>query len=269
MTKILLEAKQLNKDFPIRGNMLAREKMIIAVDHVDIVVEYDESVGIVGESGSGKSTLARLLMQMVKPTSGEIFLDGQMIRDGRLPSGESVYSKMQMVFQEPFASISPRMKIGEFLTSTLYNHKKANKRDAREKAAEYLNMVDLSEDFLDRFPHQLSGGQLQRVMIARAISAEPKLILFDEATSALDASVQMQVLELLMELKRKLGLTYVFIGHDLAMVRSVTNRILVMHQGKIVERLSSDTLMTEAQNPYTKKLLDSASFDEEKFFTEA
>ncbi len=225
------------------------------------MVKYKDSIGIVGESGSGKSTLAKMLMQLEKVSSGEIFLEGKDITNTSQKDQLEVYKKMQMVFQEPFASISPRMNIYDFLSSTMLYHQKANSANVKEEVARYLDLVRLSTDLLYRFPHQLSGGQLQRVMIARAISVKPKLIIFDEATSALDVSVQAQILELLMELKEKLGLTYLFISHDLAMVRSVTNQVVVMHHGKVVEKLESKSLLQDAKEEYTKLLLDSLKFE--------
>ncbi len=261
MDRVLLEAKQVSKNFFQKEKGLRKKKVFVAVDKVDFMVKYKDSIGIVGESGSGKSTLAKMLMQLEKVSSGEIFLEGKDITNTSQKDQLEVYKKMQMVFQEPFASISPRMNIYDFLSSTMLYHQKANSANVKEEVARYLDLVRLSTDLLYRFPHQLSGGQLQRVMIARAISVKPKLIIFDEATSALDVSVQAQILELLMELKEKLGLTYLFISHDLAMVRSVTNQVVVMHHGKVVEKLESKSLLQDAKEEYTKLLLDSLKFE--------
>ncbi len=261
MDRVLLEAKQVSKNFFQKEKGLRKKKVFVAVDKVDLMVKYKDSIGIVGESGSGKSTLAKMLMQLEKVSSGEIFLEGKGITNTSQKDQLEVYKKMQMVFQEPFASISPRMNIYDFLSSTMLYHQKANSANVKEEVARYLDLVRLSTDLLYRFPHQLSGGQLQRVMIARAISVKPKLIIFDEATSALDVSVQAQILELLMELKEKLGLTYLFISHDLAMVRSVTNQVVVMHHGKVVEKLESKSLLQDAKEEYTKLLLDSLKFE--------
>ncbi len=261
MDRVLLEAKQVSKNFFQKEKGLRKKKVFVAVDKVDLMVKYKDSIGIVGESGSGKSTLAKMLMQLEKVSSGEIFLEGKDITNTSQKNQLEVYKKMQMVFQEPFASISPRMNIYDFLSSTMLYHQKANSANVKEEVARYLDLVRLSTDLLYRFPHQLSGGQLQRVMIARAISVKPKLIIFDEATSALDVSVQAQILELLMELKEKLGLTYLFISHDLAMVRSVTNQVVVMHHGKVVEKLESKSLLQDAKEEYTKLLLDSLKFE--------
>lgn len=261
MDRVLLKAKQVSKNFFQKEKGLRKKKVFVAVDKVDLMVKYKDSIGIVGESGSGKSTLAKMLMQLEKVSSGEIFLEGKDITNTSQKDQLEVYKKMQMVFQEPFASISPRMNIYDFLSSTMLYHQKANSANVKEEVARYLDLVRLSTDLLYRFPHQLSGGQLQRVMIARAISVKPKLIIFDEATSALDVSVQAQILELLMELKEKLGLTYLFISHDLAMVRSVTNQVVVMHHGKVVEKLESKSLLQDAKEEYTKLLLDSLKFE--------
>jgi len=230
---------------------------IPAVLDVSLDVEKGECVGIVGESGCGKSTIARMVTRITDISEGEIWLEGEDI--SRIPdrSLKKIYKKVQMVFQDPYSVFSPRMQVGTFLEEGLVHYGIASRRKAREEAEILLSMVELPADLLDRFPHELSGGQLQRVVIARAISIEPGLIILDEATSALDVSVQKQVLRLLVKLQKRLGLTFLFIGHDLAVVRSISNRIVVMYAGNVVEELGSEKLEGTAAHPYTRKLLDS------------
>lgn len=248
----MLQIRQLKKVFPSEKN-----GSFTALDRIDLDVFEGESLGIVGESGSGKSTLARILMQLIPANSGSILIEGRDITRLAESQKRELYSRIQMVFQEPYSAISPRMSVGEFLSSALLRFGKAEKRNLPEKLTEVLEMVDLSGSLAERLPHQLSGGQLQRVVIARAISIEPRLIILDEATSALDVSVQDQILRLLMQLKSKLFLTYIFIGHDLAMVRSVTDRMAVMHEGRIIETLDSARVLEQAKQKYTQKLLSS------------
>lgn len=252
MSDPLLQIRQLKKVFPSEKN-----GSFTALDRIDLDVFEGESLGIVGESGSGKSTLARILMQLTPANSGSILIEGRDITRLAESQKRELYSRIQMVFQEPYSAISPRMSVGEFLSSALLRFGKAEKRNLPEKLTEVLEMVDLSGSLAERLPHQLSGGQLQRVVIARAISIEPRLIILDEATSALDVSVQNQILRLLMQLKSKLFLTYIFIGHDLAMVRSVTDRMAVMHEGRIIETLDSARVLEQAKQKYTQKLLSS------------
>ena len=231
--------------------------VIPAVRDVSLDVRQGECVGIVGESGCGKSTIARMVTRITNITEGQIFLEGENISQIPDKHFKKIYKRIQMVFQDPYSVFSPRMQIGTFLEEGLVHYKIASRSEARKEAEILLSMVDLSPELLDRFPHQLSGGQLQRVVIARAISIEPKLIILDEATSALDVSVQKQVLLLLVKLQKRLELTYLFIGHDLAVVRSICNRIVVMYAGCVVEELESERLETTAAHPYTRKLLDS------------
>lgn len=252
MSDPLLQIRQLKKVF-------ASEKSgdFTALDGIDLDVFERESLGIVGESGSGKSTLARILMQLTPASGGSILMDGKDITRLGEAQKRQIYSQIQMVFQEPYSAISPRMSVGEFLSSALLCFGKVEKAGLSKKLTEVLEMVDLPGSFAERLPHQLSGGQLQRVVIARAISIEPRLIILDEATSALDVSVQDQILRLLMQLKSRLFLTYIFIGHDLAMVRSVTDRMAVMYEGEIIEILDSASVLEQAKQKYTQKLLGS------------
>ena len=230
---------------------------IPAVTDVSLDVSEGECVGIVGESGCGKSTIARMITRITNVTEGKILLDGQDITTVPEKDLKSVYQKIQMVFQDPYSVFSPRMQVGTFLEEGLVYYGITTRKQARKEAQTLLRMVELSTDLLDRFPHELSGGQLQRVVIARAISIEPRLVILDEATSALDVSVQKQVLKLLVKLQQRLGLTYLFIGHDLAVVRSISHRIVIMYAGIVVEEIPSEKIEGSAAHPYTRKLLDS------------
>ena len=230
---------------------------IHAVRDFSLDIGQGECVGIVGESGCGKSTIARMVTRITDITQGQILLEGEDISLIPERNLKKIYKKIQMVFQDPYSVFSPRMQVGTFLEEGIVHYKIASRIDAKEETKTLLSMVDLSPELLNRFPHQLSGGQLQRVVIARAISIEPKLVILDEATSALDVSVQKQVLGLLVKLQKRLGLTYLFIGHDLAVVRSVCNRVVVMYAGCVVEELASERLEESAAHPYTRKLLDS------------
>jgi oligopeptide/dipeptide ABC transporter ATP-binding protein len=216
-----------------------------------------ECIGIVGESGCGKSTIARMITRITDVTKGKILLEGQDITALAQKDLKQIYKMIQMVFQDPYSVFSPRMQVGTFLEEGLVFFGLTTRSQARKEAETLLRMVELSPELLDRFPHELSGGQLQRVVIARAISIEPRLVILDEATSALDVSVQKQVLKLLVKLQHRLGLTYLFIGHDLAVVRSISHRIVIMYAGIIVEEIPSEDIEKKAAHPYTRKLLDS------------
>ncbi|MBR0382259.1 MAG: ABC transporter ATP-binding protein [Eubacterium sp.] len=235
----------------------AKTGVIPAVQDVCLDIKEEECVGIVGESGCGKSTIARMVTRITDTTEGQIFLEGEDITSLQDRNLKKIYKKIQMVFQDPYSVFSPRMQIGTFLEEGLVHYGIANRSEARQEAKILLSMVELGPELLDRFPHELSGGQLQRVVIARAISIEPRLVILDEATSALDVSVQKQVLRLLVKLQKRLGLTYLFIGHDLAVVRSISDRIVVMYAGNVVEEIASESLEETAAHPYTRKLLDS------------
>lgn len=248
----ILKIKNLTKKFKLQNG-----KKLTAVDNVSFELYSGECLGIVGESGCGKSTVAKILTQLESVTSGNIIyktkditnLKGEELRQNR--------RNLQMIFQDAAESFNPRMKIGDIAREPLLNFKLMNKRDAEIEAKKLLAMVGISEEFMKRYPHQLSGGQKQRVAIARALSLQPEIIVCDEATSALDVSIQDQVIKLLINLQKEKGLSYIFIGHDLAVVRNISHRIIVMYLGRIVEVIDSNKLVTDAAHPYTKALLDS------------
>lgn len=250
MAEVLLEMKGLCKAFPIAGG-----ERLQAVRGVDLTLRRGESLGIVGESGCGKSTIARMIAQLTEPTEGRITLEGKDITRLRRSQRREVWRCVQMVFQDPYSVFSPRMTVGDFLMEGIVYFGIAPRREALARIPQLLNMVELPAELAERLPHQLSGGQQQRVVIARALSIQPELLILDEATSALDVSVQRQILALLMRLKQELDLTMLFIGHDLAVVRSVTNRIAVMYAGQVVEELASAGLTEAAVHPYTRQLL--------------
>lgn len=249
--EVLLEVSHVNKNFPVKKQQLH------AVLDVSFSLERGELLGIVGESGCGKSTLAKMLIGSLPVTSGKMELNGVDYAALRGKEKRAFRRKIQMVFQDPLSSFSPRMKIGTYLAEPRRNYDKIPKKQALEEAEELLEKVGLPRDFIVRYPHELSGGQLQRVAIARALAISPELLICDEATGALDVSIQNQIAKLLVELVREQNMGCIFIGHDLALVRSVTRRIAVMYLGRIVELLDSEDLEASCRHPYTKALLNS------------
>lgn len=271
--KLALPAEQLRPEIPQQEKLLTvngvvkefsahhkKQRGVVAVNGADFSLFKDECLGIVGESGCGKSTLARMVIGSYPPSRGEIQLQGKQFAQMDRAEQRTFRRRVQMVFQNPISSFSPRMTIGDYLYEPLRNYEKLSRRQARERIEKYMDAVGLSTELLERHPHQLSGGQLQRVVIARAALLEPDLIVCDEATSALDVSIQNQVADMLVKLQSQWGLSYLFIGHDLALVRQVSHRIIVMYCGEIVEVMRSRYLTEEASHPYTRVLLE-AVFD--------
>jgi len=249
----LLHVSGLTKHFPVRGDLFSARKTVRAVDNVTFSVLKGETVGIVGESGCGKSTTARLLMHLMKRDSGDIVYDGMQV--GRSLSLRELRRGMQMVFQDSYASLNPRLTIEDSIAFGPRVHGMADQA-ARMLARELLGKVGLRpETFASRYPHEISGGQRQRVNIARALALSPRLVILDEAVSALDKSVEAQVLNLLVDLKREFGLTYLFISHDLNVVRYISDRVLVMYLGEVVELGPVDKVWDEPAHPYTRALL--------------
>lgn len=259
----VLKIRNLTKKFNLQDG-----KKLTAVDNVSFELYPGECLGIVGESGCGKSTIAKILTQLESVTSGNITYNNRDITNLKGEELRQNRRKIQMIFQDAAESFNPRMKIGHIVSEPLLNFKLMNKGEAGSEAKKLLAMVGLTEDFMGRYPHQLSGGQKQRVAIARAISLEPEIIICDEATSALDVSIQEQVIKLLMDLQKKKGMSYIFIGHDLAVVRNMSHRIIVMYLGRIVEVIDSNRLTTDAVHPYTKALLASVFSVNKKNSTE-
>ncbi|HAO46797.1 MAG TPA: ABC transporter ATP-binding protein [Ferruginibacter sp.] len=253
----ILQVSNLTVRFPVKRNLFGKAVQFFnAVDDVSFEVMPGDILGLVGESGCGKTTLGRAIMQLVRPTSGSIILNGEDISRIKSPSLRSLRKDFQIVFQDPYGSLNPRISIGEAILEPLKVHGMLNSNnERREKVIELLGKVNLKPDHFNRYPHQFSGGQRQRICIARALALEPKFLVFDESVSALDVSVQAQVLNLLSDLKTEFGFTSIFISHDLSVVHYICNRILVMQQGKIVEEGSADQVYYNPINEYTKKLV--------------
>jgi oligopeptide transport system ATP-binding protein len=252
----LLEVRHVKKYFPIRKGVLQREVAHVhAVDDVSFAVREGETVGLVGESGCGKSTLGRTLVRLLEPTAGEIVFRGTPIQDLGTRRLRPLRREMQMVFQDPYASLNPRKRVGTIVSDPMRIHDLGSRAEQKRRVGEILETVGLSPEHYNRFPHEFSGGQRQRIGIARALALRPKLIIADEPVSALDVSIQSQMLNLLDDLQNEFQLTYIFIAHDLGVVRHVSDRIAVMYLGKIVELSPAEELYTRPIMPYTEALL--------------
>jgi ABC-type oligopeptide transport system ATPase subunit len=253
----LLEVRNLKTYFPIHTGLLRRHTDDVkAVDDVSFTVEPGTTVGLVGESGSGKSTIGKTILKLVPSTSGKVLFEGKDI----LPMDEAEFRplrrEMQMIFQDPFGSLNPRHTIFQIIGEALEIHFPAmNRSDRRERVSELLRQVGLKPEMMERYPHEFSGGQRQRIGIARALAVKPKFIVCDEPVSALDVSVQAQIVNLLQDLQAELGLTYLFIAHDLAVVEHMSDHVLVMYRGKIVESAPAEAIYENPQHEYTRKLL--------------
>lgn len=256
-TKPLLTVNNLVKQFPIRGGILSRVvDRVHAVDGVSFHIEKGETLGLVGESGCGKSTTGRCILRLIEPTSGEVWFEGNNVAAMGKNELRAVARDMQIIFQDPFASLNPRMTVGAIIGEALVIHGlAANRKALEERVVELLERVGLQPDHMRRFPHEFSGGQRQRIGIARALAVEPKLIVCDEPVSALDVSIQAQVINLLEDLQEQFGLTYLFIAHDLSVVEHISTRVAVMYLGRIVEIATAHDLYTNPKHPYTEALL--------------
>lgn len=254
-----LKVENITKNFPIHGGFLGREVASVkAVQNVSFELKKGQTLGLVGESGCGKSTLGRCILRLIEPTSGKVTFNGTDVTAASANEMRALRRKMQIVFQDPFASLNPRMTIGEILKEPLIIHQLfSSGKDQLDRVHQLLELVGLRKDSLSRYPHEFSGGQRQRVGIARALAVDPELIICDEPVSALDVSIQAQVINLLMELQQKLGLSYVFIAHDLKVVEFISDEVAVMYLGKIVEKSSAEEIYKNPQHPYTKALLAS------------
>ncbi|MGB0409746.1 MAG: ABC transporter ATP-binding protein [Opitutales bacterium] len=253
----LLSVRDLKVHFPVRGGLLQRTiDSVRAVDGVSFDVPRGKTVGLVGESGSGKTTTGRAIARLVPMTAGTVSYDGVQLNNLKDRDFLSYRKKMQVIFQDPFGSLNPRMTVYSIIAEPLDIHfKDWSRSQKQDRVADLLTKVGLDPDFMQRYPHQFSGGQRQRIGIARALAVEPEFIICDEAVSALDVSVQAQIVNLLQDLQDELGLTYLFIAHDLAVVEHISDRVLVMSEGKIVEEASAEAIYDDPRHPYTKKLL--------------
>jgi oligopeptide/dipeptide ABC transporter ATP-binding protein len=252
----LVEVQHLKKYFPVKKGALQREvARVHAVDDVTLGVRKGETIGLVGESGCGKSTLGRCIVRLLEPTDGDVVFEGRSIGKLKARALRPLRREMQMVFQDPYASLNPRKRVGTIISDPLRIHGIGDRKERKEAVEELLQKVGLSPEHYNRFPHEFSGGQRQRIGVARALALRPKLIVADEPVSALDVSIQAQMVNLLEELQDDFGLTYVFIAHDLGVVRHVSDRIAVMYLGKLVELSPAEELYTRPIMPYTEALL--------------
>lgn len=252
----LLSLQNVSRHFTLtRGIIGSATHTVRAVNDVSLMLNSAETLGLVGESGCGKSTLARMVVGLMPPSEGDILLHGRSLVHGNRPSRAELASQIQMIFQDPFASLNPRMRIGESIAEPLLSTTKSSAKERAERVAEMLDLVGLQASYAARYPHEFSGGQRQRIAIARALIAQPQLVVCDEAVSSLDASVQAQVLNLLRELQERFGLAYLFISHDLSVVGHMSTHVAVMYLGTIVEKAPRNALFKYAAHPYTQALL--------------
>ncbi|GAB3976171.1 ATP-binding cassette domain-containing protein [Actinoallomurus acanthiterrae] len=263
----LLSLRGVRKEFPGRG--MGHGVPVVAVDDVSLDVHPGETLGLVGESGCGKTTLARLILRLVDATAGEVWFDGRDLLTLPKRAMLAVRQDLQVVLQDPYASLNPRMRIWQIIAEPLITHRKVprgvrGRAAARERVAELLDAVGLDTSTQDRYPHEFSGGQRQRIGIARALALEPKLVICDEPTSALDVSIQAQITKLLKKLQRERGLAYLYVSHDLSMMRQIADRVAVMNLGRIVEVADAEELFTNPRHPYSHSLLSAAPIADPK-----
>ena len=251
----LLEVRDLVKEFSRRQGLFQAPSVVRAVDGVSFTIDAGETFGLVGESGSGKTTTGRCVLRLIEPTSGEVRFKGDDVLRFPRERLRQARREMQIVFQDPYSSLNPRMRVRDIVGEPLVIHRVGRKAERRQRVAELFELVGLDPSQLSRYPHQFSGGQRQRIGLARALALNPSLIIADEPVSALDVSVQAQVVNLLMELQQRLNLTYLFIAHDLRLVRHICSRVAVMYRGRIVEMGTADALFEAPAHPYTRALL--------------
>ena len=262
---VLLEARNLVKEFPVRGGVVGRTvAKVHAVSDVSFSLARGETLGLVGESGCGKSTTGRLLLHLIEPTSGSVLFEGRDLATLGRRELRKLRQRFQIVFQDPYSSLNPRMTTGAAIAEPMRVHKGLSSKDADEKTQDLLQLVGLSPEHANRYPHEFSGGQRQRIGVARALALDPDLLVLDEPVSALDVSIQAGIVNLFRDLQQRLGLSYVFIAHDLSVVRHVSDRVGVMYLGQIVEMGSRDELYTRPAHPYTQALLSAIPLPDPK-----
>jgi oligopeptide transport system ATP-binding protein len=265
-SKTLLDVRDLKMYFPLtRGIVLQRVVgHVKAIDGVSFSIERGQTLGLVGESGSGKTTIGRTIVRLYKPTAGQVLFDDMDLAKLQGEELRQIRQRVQMVFQDPFASLNPRYTIGSLIAEPMYIYKTASRAEIRDRTIELLKVVGLRPEYVDRYPHEFSGGQRQRIAVARALSINPELVIADEPVSALDVSIRAQVLNLLQRLQEQFNLTYLFVSHDLSVVRHVADRIAVMYLGKIMELADRDELYTSPKHPYTQALLSAVPIPDPK-----
>jgi ABC-type oligopeptide transport system ATPase subunit len=251
----LLDVRNLTKDFPGAGGLFRRAPAVRAVDDVSFAVEAGETFGLVGESGSGKTTTGRCILRLIEPTSGTIQFKDMDVRALSARDLRRARRHFQIIFQDPYSSLNPRMRVGATVREPLDIHRIGTSDERAARVRQLFELVGLDPEAIRKYPHEFSGGQRQRIGIARALALEPSLVICDEPVSALDVSIQAQVVNLLLDLQQRLGLTYVFIAHDLRLVRQICSRVAVMYRGRVVEIAPAETLFTAPAHPYTKALL--------------
>lgn len=255
MNSILLEAVNLKKQFELSATSFGNNKVVTALDGVSLTLRHGETLGLAGESGCGKSTVAKLLMGLELPTSGKILFNGENISALDRKAMNSFRRSVQMVFQDPYSSLNPRMRVGEIIGEPLIIHRITSASDYKSTVLDLMQKVGLPPEQYDRYPHEFSGGQRQRIGVARAIALSPKVIIADEPLSSLDISIQAQIINLLIELQQSLGLSYLLISHDLAVIRHLSTKVAIMYLGRIVEEAATEELFVNPLHPYTKALL--------------
>lgn len=253
--EVILEVKDLCKYFPVSKGLFKGKSFVKAVDKVSFTINKGETLGIVGESGCGKTTMGRTILKLYEPTSGQVIFNGKDITKNSIKEMVPLRKEMQMIFQDPYASLNPRMTVGDIIGEAIDIHKLLTGEERTERIRSLLSKVGLASDHINRYPHEFSGGQRQRIGIARALAVQPSFIVCDEPISALDVSIQAQVINMLEELQEELGLTYLFIAHDLSMVKHISTHIGVMYLGQMVEKGRSNKVYSEALHPYTQALL--------------
>ena len=265
-TRTLLDVRDLKMHFPLTQGIILQRVVghVRAVDGISFTIERGKTLGLVGESGSGKTTIGRTLVRLYKPTGGQILFDDMDLAKLEGEQLRQLRRRVQMVFQDPYASLNPRYTIGSLVAEPMHIYKLGSPSEIRERTEELLRVVGLRPEYIDRYPHEFSGGQRQRIAVARALSINPEFVIADEPVSALDVSVRAQVLNLLQRLQRQFNLTYLFVSHDLSVVRHVADRIAVMYLGKIVELSDRDELYTAPKHPYTRALLSAVPIPDPK-----